>query len=93
VLDTVTRVNITGSTASGLLTPGQLILEAAAPAVYVEIPSDYQAIKAADARLALDWRLAVREMFEAHFQAGYVAVDFLSRQADGRRRSGYILQN
>ncbi len=78
-------------TSGGFLAPGPLTLDADAPYVQVEIPAEYQAIRAADRGLALAWRLATRELFEAYFAAGYTAVDFLSRRAEGARRSFYLL--
>ena len=57
----------------------------------IEIPGDYQAIKVADPGLALAWRLATRQLFEAYFQAGYTVVDFLSRPAAEDRLGYYFL--
>jgi len=54
----------------------------------VEIPSDFQAIKRADASLALEWRIAARGAFEGAFAEGYAAVEFL-RGSDGR--GAYLL--
>lgn len=85
------RVNITGRTAEGLLTPGSLILDADTGAVGVEIPMNYQAIKSGDPGLALAWRMAMRQIFEAYFAAGYLATDFRSHQVDGERHSFYVL--
>ncbi|HYK97023.1 MAG TPA: GNAT family N-acetyltransferase [Candidatus Acidoferrales bacterium] len=54
----------------------------------VEIPPRFQELKASDAELALAWRLAAREAFEAAFGEGYAAVEFL-RSSDGR--GAYLL--
>jgi predicted GNAT superfamily acetyltransferase len=85
-------VNATGYTRSGLMTPGLLRLDAGLPTIHVETPADYQAIKAADAELALEWRLAMRQVFEAYFVSGYTVVDFLSLRTDSGRRSLYVLR-
>ena len=85
-------MNATGHTPGGLLTPGLLTLDADLPTIQVETPADYQAIKAADPQLALDWRMAMRQVFEAYFASGYTVVDFFSRRTDGGRRSLYILR-
>jgi predicted GNAT superfamily acetyltransferase len=53
----------------------------------VEIPFDFQSLKAADLSLARDWRLATREIFEAAFARGYLVTDFVHTGA----RSFYIL--
>jgi len=56
--------------------------------LFVEIPSDFQAIKRKDATLALEWRIAARGAFEAAFAEGYAAVEFL-RSENGR--GAYLL--
>jgi predicted GNAT superfamily acetyltransferase len=85
-------VNATGHTPGGLITPGLLTLDADLPTIQVEIPANYQAIKAADTGLALEWRLAMRQVFETYFAAGYTVVDLFSRLANSGRRNFYILQ-
>jgi chorismate synthase len=85
------QVNTTARTAAGLLAPGSLTLDADAPLVQIEIPGDYQAMKTADPGLALTWRLAMRQVFETYFQAGYTVVDFLGRQTAGGRLGYYFL--
>ena len=76
----------------GLLVPGSLALDADAPTIRVEIPADYQAIKAADPGLALEWRLVMRQVSETYFAAGYTVVDFQSQKTRRDRRSFYILR-
>jgi predicted GNAT superfamily acetyltransferase len=51
------------------------------PAVLIEIPSDFQAVKRADRELAARWRHESRSAFEAALTAGLVGVDFLRRGA------------
>jgi predicted GNAT superfamily acetyltransferase len=86
------QANRTRRTAAGFLEPGALTLEAGPAMVLVEIPDDYQAMKAAVPALALDWRLATRQLFAFYFAAGYTAVDFLSQQSEGERRGFYVLR-
>lgn len=90
--DCVLQVNDTGRTATGLLTPGALMFDAKAPLVQVEIPADYQSVKAADPNLALAWRQATRDIFEFYFARGYSVVDFHSHLVEETRRSFYVLQ-
>jgi len=52
------------------------------------IPHAFQELKARDPGLALEWRLAARDAFEAAFVQGYAAVEFL-RSSDGR--GAYLL--
>ena len=56
--------------------PGDLSLDCRADTLLVRTPADYGAIKAADAELALEWRLAMRVVFEHYFRAGYVVTGF-----------------
>jgi chorismate synthase len=67
--------------------PGEVRFEEASH-LLVQIPPRFQELKAKDPALALAWRLAGREAFEAAFAQGYAAVEFL-RGADGR--GAYLL--
>lgn len=42
----------------------------------VEIPSDFTSMMARDAKLALDWRLKTRQLFQTYFERGYVVEGF-----------------
>ncbi|HFC09388.1 MAG TPA: hypothetical protein ENJ54_06020 [Chloroflexi bacterium] len=48
---------------------------AAGDLLLVEIPSDFQALRATDRDLALRWRLHTREIFEDLFARGYLVTD------------------
>jgi predicted GNAT superfamily acetyltransferase len=57
--------------------------------VLVEIPAGFSEMQAADPKLALEWRLSTRRIFQQYFGRGYRAVDFfLAREA---RRGQYVL--
>jgi predicted GNAT superfamily acetyltransferase len=56
--------------------------------ILIQIPSDFQSLKAADRNLALEWRLHTRALFEGAFAKGYEATDLL---AEGER-SYYLLE-
>ena len=59
--------------------------------VLVEIPANFQRLKAHSVQLAGEWRSVTRAIFEAYFGDGYHVVDFL-RVGDGdRRRCFYAL--
>ena len=53
----------------------------------VEIPYDFQVLKAMDLALARDWRFYTREVFEEAFAAGYLVTDFVLDEG----RSFYVL--
>jgi predicted GNAT superfamily acetyltransferase len=87
------KTHETHLSSSGCLAPGTPVLDARATTIWIEIPADFQAIKAADPNLALEWRLTTRELFEFYFGAGYAVVDFLSSAVDGVRRSYYVARH
>jgi predicted GNAT superfamily acetyltransferase len=79
--------------AGGLRAPGRPNLGAGEPCVAVEIPADYQAVKAADAELALAWRLAARQALEDCFSGGYRVVGMARSGNVTGARAYYILQH
>jgi predicted GNAT superfamily acetyltransferase len=46
--------------------------------IFIQIPSDFQSLKALDRNLALEWRLHTRSLFEEAFAKGYVVTDMLT---------------
>jgi predicted GNAT superfamily acetyltransferase len=54
----------------------------------IQIPSDFQSLKARDRNLALEWRLHTREAFEEAFAKGYLATDLILESG----RSYYLLE-
>jgi predicted GNAT superfamily acetyltransferase len=59
------------------------------PRVWVEIPTGFTELQQQAPDRALEWRLAMREVFEAYFTRGYRAVDFVVDRA--RERGRYLL--
>jgi predicted GNAT superfamily acetyltransferase len=57
--------------------------------LWVEIPMGFTEMLTGNPELALDWRLATREIFTTYFARGYRAVDFALDKAAGRGR--YLL--
>jgi predicted GNAT superfamily acetyltransferase len=78
--------------ADGLLVPEEYDLTSHQPTLALEIPSDFQALKAADSALALRWRLATQALFEHYFEAGYTATECVFDQSGDYRRNVYILE-
>ncbi len=76
----------------GFRAPGSLNLSAGETSVAVEVPANYQAVKAADPALAMAWRLAARQALEACFAAGYVVVEMVQTTNATGRRAYYSLQ-
>jgi predicted GNAT superfamily acetyltransferase len=63
--------------AGRFLRPAEKILPLEGARALIQIPSDFQSLKAADRELALAWRLHTRGLFEEAFAKGYVATDLL----------------
>jgi predicted GNAT superfamily acetyltransferase len=49
--------------------------------IMLEIPIDFQALKAKDKSLALAWRMITRDAFQAAFAAGYLVTDAVHDRA------------
>jgi predicted GNAT superfamily acetyltransferase len=62
------------------------------PFLLVEIPADFQALRASDHSLALEWRMIIRNIFEELFAQGYIVTDFLHLRGD-LPRSYYVLSH
>jgi predicted GNAT superfamily acetyltransferase len=73
----------------GLPRPPQKTLPIAGDRLLIQIPAQFQAIKAADFELARAWREHTRVLFEAAFAAGYTVVDLSFEQG----RSYYLLES
>jgi len=70
--------------AGGRLVPGTANLTLDARRVLVEIPIGFSDMQTTDPGLALDWRLAIRSIFQTYLSNGYRAVDFFLSKASGR---------
>ena len=57
--------------------------------MWVEIPTGFTEMQIEAPQIALDWRMATREIFTTYFGRGYRAVDFVLDKAAGRGR--YLL--
>lgn len=81
-------VNPTRSAGEWLL-PGALALDVDARRLLVEIPMGFGDMQQREPSLALDWRLATRQVFQTYLRRGYRVVDFfLSRPV---RRGHYLM--
>ena len=77
--------------ADGLPRPAAGPVALAGTVTLVEIPADFQSLKAHDLALARAWREHTREVFEAAFSNGYWVTDFFHEPVEGQRRSFYAL--
>jgi len=60
------------------------------PLLLVEIPADFQTLKASRPDLALEWRIHTRQLFEDLFSRGYLVTDFVYLPGT-HPRSFYVL--
>ncbi len=67
--------------------PARTVRPIAGDRFLIQIPARFQTIKRADMALAHAWRMHTRDLFEAAFEAGYVAVDLLHEAGE----SWYLL--
>ena len=59
----------------------------------VEIPPDFNRIKAEDMGLARAWRQLTRQIFQQAFQRGYLVTDFVFLKEEQFPRSYYVLSH
>ncbi len=76
----------------GWRTPESVRARLSGKRISIEIPSDVNALKADDLRLAQRWRAKTREAFLLAFKKGYVVHGFASPVEGTRRRSHYLLE-
>lgn len=75
--------------AAGRVECADVRLDLSGRRVLVEIPMGFTEMLAEAPDLALEWRMATREIFTTYFGRGYKAVDFLLDR--GARRGAYLL--
>lgn len=77
------------SSPAGFPVPGdwQLVEQSYAT---INVPGNFQQLKAHDLDLAQAWRLHTRTVYEAYFAAGFVVIDF-KRSDQGDRTGQYLL--
>ncbi len=61
--------------------------------VLVEIPPDFDQIKAQDMSLANAWRQHTRQIFEGAFSEGYLVTDFVYLKGETHPRSYYVMSH
>ncbi len=69
-----------------------LYTDAETPLLLVEIPADFQTMRLKNSRLALDWRLHSRNIFQTYFALGYIVTDSLFESGE-HPRSFYVLSH
>jgi predicted GNAT superfamily acetyltransferase len=85
------RANETRINAQGLLENRGLHLNLSAPRIAVEIPSDTDAMRGKNLRLALRWRMTTRIIFRRYFSRGYRVADFVPPHPQSGGLCFYVL--
>ncbi|HDI75119.1 MAG: hypothetical protein DRJ52_03700 [Thermoprotei archaeon] len=75
----------------GIRVVENITLDSSSEVLLVEIPESISKVRDIDLKLALEWRLKTRELFEHYFRREYIAVDFISIKENNLRRNFYIL--
>jgi predicted GNAT superfamily acetyltransferase len=83
--------NETRLNAQGFLENAQIRLSVRAPRVLVEIPSNTDAMRSKDLKLARRWRTDTRRIFQHYFAAGYRVEDFLPPSPARSGKCFYLL--
>jgi len=82
----------TGVDARGVVTPLGYELGLNAEVLLLEIPAEYQQIKALSMELAEEWRLKTRVIFKTYFERGYAVTELVSQRQGDLRRNYYVLR-
>jgi predicted GNAT superfamily acetyltransferase len=85
------KVNPSGLRADGWPEPPPDYEWSESNLLLVEIPPDFQALRAADLGLARAWREHSRALFEDAFRAGYLVSDFIFLRRETAPRAYYVL--
>ena len=84
-------MNPSHGSAAGVPVPGTPDRRFDAPTLLVEIPADSGAVKRHDLALAQAWLGQAAELFEAAFDAGYVAARFIRHDPERPGRAYHAL--
>ncbi|KPK90081.1 hypothetical protein AMJ80_08890 [bacterium SM23_31] len=85
-------VNLLNKTSGNLQQMRSFAMDKNAARIFIEIPSNFQAIYDSRKDLAVDWRLKSREMFTAYFQSGFIVADFFRVSSSEGYRNFYMLE-
>lgn len=86
------RANETRLNAQGFLENTRIRLSLRAPRLLVEIPSNTDAMRSKDLKLARRWRTDTRRIFQHYFAAGHRVEDFLPPSPASSARCFYLLR-
>jgi len=85
------RINETCRNDEGFIVNRRISFSFAAPRLLLEIPANTDEMRVRALRLARQWRLETRRMFQRAFQSGCRVLDFVTAVRDSDRRAFYVL--
>jgi len=85
------QVNTARQEADGVIHPVDARFDRESAILLIEVPPEFQAIKAVSLDLARDWRALTADLFIHYFDHGYTVIDFVSDSSGDRRRNFYVL--
>jgi len=85
------RINETRRNGEGFLMNRRIGFSFAAPRLLLEIPANTDEMRVRALKLATQWRLETRRMFQHAFRSGCRVLDFVTMVRDGDRRAFYVL--
>ena len=85
------RINETRRNDEGFIVNRGISFSFAAPRLLLEIPANTDEMRVRALRLARQWRLETRRMFQRAFQSGCRILDFVTAVSGGDRRAFYVL--
>ena len=86
------RINETRRNDQGFLVNRGISFSFAAPRLLLEIPANTDEMRVRALKLAQQWRLETRRMFQRAFQSGCRVLDFVTTARGGDRRAFYVLR-
>jgi predicted GNAT superfamily acetyltransferase len=84
-------INETHPNKEGFIVNRKVALSFAEPRFLLEIPTNTDEMRVRDLKLARQWRLETRRMFQGAFESGCRVLDFVTSGAGGPRRAFYVL--
>jgi predicted GNAT superfamily acetyltransferase len=85
------RINETRRNKEGFIANRGISFSFAEPRLLLEIPTDTDEMRGRALKLARQWRLETRRMFQRAFESGCRILDFVTTGAGGDRRAFYVL--
>ena len=85
------RINETRRNKEGFIVNRGISFSFAAPRLLLEIPANTDEMRVRALKLAGQWRLETRRMFQRAFESGCRVVDFVTTGIGGDRRAFYVL--